>query len=72
MTVLNHRYLYVFGGQFIKSHYRVSEIFERFDLTHGIQWELIQLHWDVQPRFEVNFRHIAMTSYSQDEIIIFA
>eukprot|EP00347_Sterkiella_histriomuscorum_P001343 403372397 len=80
MICHNQKYLYVFGGSFMQRNIYYKPIFERLDLHGGIRnyWEIIHFQWgsldlirmdNINQSF--NIGGVAMTSYSQNEILIF-
>jgi hypothetical protein len=47
MTVLEQRYLYVFGGKFVQSMNYHHNLFERLDLKYPKRgWDLINFQWE--------------------------
>jgi len=75
MTVLEQRYLYVFGGKFVQSLNYHLNLFERLDLKYPKRgWDLIHFQWDnpdLDPLQTPLYTNVNMTPLNSREILIF-
>jgi len=76
MTVIELRYLFVFGGKFVHNFNYNLNLFERLDLKYPKRgWDLIHFQWEnpeLDPMQTPIFKNVTMTTLNSRDILIFA